>query len=77
MFLVALALDAYSLVVLLAVICSWVNLAPDHPVVRFTSRLTEPALEPIRRVLPNIGGMDFSPMLLLFLLRLVKRVVLR
>lgn len=72
----ALALDAYSLVVLVAVVCSWINLPPDHPVVTFTSRLTEPVLAPIRRVLPSMGGMDFSPMLLLFALRFVKRVVL-
>ena len=76
MFLLSLALDAYSLVVLVSVICSWVNLPPDHPVVAFTSRLTEPVLEPIRRVLPSMGGMDFSPMLLLFALRFVKRLVL-
>lgn len=77
MSLVALAVDAYSLVVLVSVICSWVNLAPDHPVVRFTSQLTEPVLDPIRRVLPSMGGMDFSPMLLLLALRFVKRLVLR
>lgn len=72
----ALALDAYSLVVLVAVVCSWINLPPEHPVVTFTSRLTEPVLAPIRRVLPSMGGMDFSPMLLLFALRFVKRVLL-
>ncbi len=76
MSLVALAFDAYSLVVLVSVICSWINLPPDHPVVRFTSQLTEPLLGPIRRVLPSVGGMDFSPMLLLFALRFVKRLIL-
>ena len=76
MSLVALAFDAYSLVVLVSVICSWINLPPDHPVVRFTNQLTEPVLGPIRRVLPSVGGMDFSPMLLLFALRFVKRLIL-
>jgi YggT family protein len=76
MSLLALVLDAYSLVVFVAVVCSWINLAPDHPVVAFTSRLTEPVLAPIRRVLPSMGGMDFSPMLLLFALRFVKRLLL-
>lgn len=76
MSLLALALDAYSLVVLAAVVCSWIHLAPDHPVVIFTTRLTEPLLAPIRRALPAMGGMDFSPMLLLFALRFVKRVLL-
>ena len=63
--LLSLAFDAYSLVVLVSVICSWIHLPPDHPVVRVTSQLTEPLLAPIRRVLPSAGGLDFSPMLLL------------
>jgi YggT family protein len=34
-------------------------------VLDFTYRLTEPALRPIRRVLPDLGGIDISPVLLL------------
>jgi YggT family protein len=71
----ALLFNAYSLVVLLAVIASWLNLAPEHPLVRVTRTLTEPVLAPLRRVLPTFGGLDFSPMLLLFALRLLERFV--
>ncbi|MGV4876941.1 YggT family protein [Acetobacter indonesiensis] len=31
----------------------------------FLNRLTEPVLEPVRRLLPNLGGIDFSPMVVL------------
>jgi len=68
----SLLFDAYSLVLLVSVVCSWINLPPDHPVVQVTSRLTEPVLAPIRRVLPSVGGIDFSPMLVLFALRLAR-----
>lgn len=34
-------------------------------------RLTEPALRPIRRILPNLGGLDLSPVVLILLLILV------
>ncbi len=34
----------------------------------FCYRITEPALRPIRRVIPNLGGIDISPILLIFLL---------
>ena len=34
-------------------------------VVDFLYRITEPALRPIRRVLPNLGGVDISPVILL------------
>jgi YggT family protein len=68
----SLLFDAYSLVLLVSVVCSWINVSPDHPVVQVTSRLTEPVLAPIRRVLPSVGGIDLSPMLLLFALRLAR-----
>ncbi len=71
----SLILNVYSFVVLLAVIASWLNLSPEHPLVRVTAALTEPVLAPIRRVLPSVGGLDFSPMLLLFALRLLQRFV--
>ncbi|HLV65390.1 MAG TPA: YggT family protein [Polyangiaceae bacterium] len=69
-------LDAYSLVVLAAVVVSWLQLSPDHPVVRFTAALTEPLLAPIRRVLPAFGGFDFSPMVLLLGLRALRSLLL-
>lgn len=39
-----------------------------HVVNDFLYRLTEPALRPIRRVLPNLGGIDISPMVLILLI---------
>jgi YggT family protein len=71
----SLLFNAYSVVVFLAVIASWLKLPPEHPLVRVTSQLTEPVLAPIRRVLPSFGGLDFSPLLLLFALRLLQRLV--
>ena len=70
------AFDAYTLVVLVTVICSWLRLADDHPVIRITSALTEPVLGPIRRLLPSMGGIDISPMVLLLALRLIRRLIL-
>ena len=74
--LIARLLDLYSIVVLVAVVTSWLGLSSDNPVVRFTSALTEPLLGPIRRVLPSFGGLDFSPMLLLLGIQLVRRLLL-
>ena len=64
--------DLYSLVILAAVILSWVRLPPDNPIVRITAALTEPLLAPIRRMLPDLGGIDISPMVLLVALRLLR-----
>lgn len=72
----AFLLDAYSLVVLGAVILSWIRLEPTNPLVRITSALTEPLLGPLRRVLPSFGGLDFSAMLLLFGIRMLRGALL-
>ena len=65
-------LDLYSLVVFAAVIVSWFQLSPNPPIVNVLKRLPEPLLDPIRRILPDMGGLDFSPLVLLFGLRLVR-----
>ena len=39
-------------------------------------RLTEPALRPIRSILPNLGGIDISPVILILLLLFIRDVVL-
>ena len=41
----------------------------------FTHRLTEPALRPIRRFVPDVGGIDISPLLLILLLFFVRRLL--
>ena len=74
MLLIAL-LDLYSLVVLGAVIISWIQLPPSNPVATFLHALTEPLLAPIRRVLPDAGGLDFSPLILLFGLRMLSSLL--
>jgi YggT family protein len=65
-------IDLYSLVVLVAVILSWVALDRRNPLVTITHALTEPVLAPIRRVLPPMAGLDLSPMVLLIALQLLK-----
>ena len=70
--LLARLIDFYSLVVLVAVILSWVPLDRRNPLVTITHALTEPVLGPMRRVLPPMGGLDFSPMVLLIALQILK-----
>ena len=72
MLLLARLIDLYSLVVLVAVILSWVQLDRRNPLVTIVRSLTEPVLVPIRNVLPPIGGLDFSPMVLLIGLQILK-----
>ena len=68
-------IDMYSLVVFVAVILSWVRVPDNNPVSQFVNTLTEPLLGPIRRALPVMGGLDFSPMILLIGLQILKGFV--
>lgn len=68
-------IDLYSLVVLVAVIVSWIQLDRRNPLVTITHALTEPALAPIRKILPVMGGLDLSPMVLLIALQILKGIL--
>jgi YggT family protein len=59
------ALGAYIWIIIGRVIISWVNPDPYNPIVRFLHGATDPVLDPIRRRLPFMGGLDLSPMLLI------------
>ena len=64
--------DLYSVVVVVAVILSWMRVDQRNPLAVIVYSLTEPLLGPIRRVLPPMGGLDFSPMVLLVGLQILR-----
>jgi len=74
----------YVYVVFASVILSWLIgfnvINPHNPFVRTLwqglDAVTEPALRPIRRVLPDMGGLDLSPLVLLLGLYFIQSVVL-
>jgi YggT family protein len=68
-------LDLYSLIVLVAVVMSWMQVPSANPLARFVHTMTEPVLDPIRRALPPMGGLDFSPMVLLIGLRILRSLL--
>jgi YggT family protein len=68
-------LNLYSVILFVSVILSWTGLPYDHPVMKVSRALTEPLLAPIRRILPTIGGFDFSPMVLIVLIGVLQRVL--
>ena len=58
------------------VIISWLNLSPDNPIVVVLYGITEPILAPIRRVLPQMGMLDLSPMVALIIMIVIQRLLL-
>jgi YggT family protein len=59
-------------VVLADVIASYF-MDPYHSIRRFLDALVQPLLEPIRRILPPAGSIDFSPLILLILIEIIGR----
>ena len=64
--------------ILARVLMSWIKVGPGSPFVpllRLIYAITEPVLGPIRRVLPKTGMFDFSPIVALLLLDLIRRMI--
>jgi YggT family protein len=65
------AIELYSYIVLASVLVSWIQLPRDNPLVQLLDTFTEPLLAPIRKIIPDMGGLDFSPMILYVLLNIL------
>lgn len=75
----------YILVILVTVILSWLisfNVINRHnkavdAIWRTCVALTEPVMAPVRRLLPNLGGIDISPIIVLVVLQAINGYVIR
>ena len=75
--------DFFIWAIILSALMSWligfnivnINNKMVYIIADFLNRLTEPFLSPIRRILPNLGGIDLSPVVLILLLIFVKDLV--
>ncbi|MFW5960646.1 MAG: YggT family protein [Chitinivibrionales bacterium] len=66
----------YEVIILIRVFMSWINPDPSHPFVYWISKITDPVLEPVRRLLPsNSMGFDFSPIIVMILLEFLKSIL--
>jgi len=77
--LIFLLLDIYKWVIIAAALITWVSPDPRNPIVRVLRQITEPVLAPARRLLPpwRTGGLDFSPLIVIFAIQLVEWVLPR
>ena len=64
------------LLVIISVILSYF-MDPYHPIRRSIDGFVEPMLSPIRRVMPSLGGLDFSPLVLIILIQVLSNIIIR
>jgi YggT family protein len=82
---ILLALQLYVWLLIAAAVLSWliafnvVNTRNQVVAVvgEFLYRITEPALRPIRRIMPNLGGIDISPVILILVIFFIESVIVR
>jgi YggT family protein len=67
--------EALTLLVFAYVILSYV-MDRYHPIRMWVDRIVEPMLKPIRRVLPLVGMLDFSPIVLIVLIRVASNLII-
>ena len=80
---VLIVLDLYVWLLIASAILSWLvafNVVNTRngfvaAVAEFLYRITEPVLAPIRRVLPSMGGLDISPIIVILIIMLIERVI--
>lgn len=70
------ALTIYSFIVIASVLISWVRPDPYNPIVRFLYKVTEPILQPIRKLLPFRLPVDISPLILLLFIYFIQKVLI-
>ncbi len=56
-------------------ILSWFPIDKNGPVFQFLAAVTDPILEPLRRVIPPVGMLDLTPMIAMFLLFFVGQIL--
>jgi YggT family protein len=73
-FLIHAILQLFQILIIAYVVVSWIPSLRRHPVGIWVERTVDPGMRPLRRLIPQSGGLDFSPLLALILLQLVARL---
>ena len=72
---ISLALNIFIFAIIIQAILSWINPDPYNPVTGVLFSITRPVLEPVRRLIKPIGGLDLSPLFALIALMFLQRLV--
>jgi YggT family protein len=72
-------LRALTFLIFARVILSWIRVSPYHPtwgsIIRFIYQTTDPIMEPVRRAIPPMGGLDWSPLIVLLGLSFLRNII--
>ena len=75
LYIIRLLCNVLTIIILLRVIVSWYSPRPTNILVIILYRLTEPILAPLRRIIPRVGRLDFTPLVAIILIQLIYRLL--
>ncbi len=73
--LVSLTLTVFLIAIIIHVILGWISPGQYNPIIGLVNTLAAPALRPIRKIIPNIGGLDLSPIFASLAIMVVKLLI--
>ncbi|MBE0409962.1 MAG: YggT family protein [Anaerolineales bacterium] len=78
-FLIQLIITASRVITILVIVHVVLSyfMSPYHPIRQMIDRLVAPMLDPIRRIMPRMGMLDFSPFILIILIRVVEVILIQ
>ncbi len=69
--------EVLTMAILVRVILSWFSLGPSNMLANILYRVTEPVLAPLRRIIPRMGMLDFTPLVAIILLQVIASLLSR
>ncbi len=69
------SINIYMYIIIARAIISWVNPDPYNPIVRFLYKSTDPILNRVRRIMPDLGGLDISPIIVILIIIFLQKFV--
>jgi len=67
----SLIVKIYFWSVIAVVIVSWIAPQSGHPAIQLVAQLTEPVMRPVRNIMPSMGGLDLSPIIVFLILNVI------
>lgn len=61
--------------VIAVVVVSWIAPQSGHPAIQLVAQITEPVMKPVRSVMPSMGGLDLSPIIVFLILNVISVVI--
>ena len=72
---VDLIVKIYFWFVIAVVVVSWIAPGSGHPAIQLVAQITEPVMRPVRKLMPSMGGLDLSPIIVFLILNVISVVI--